>query len=137
MGPLAYEKREGPVFLGMSQGSHREYSETKAEEIDAEVYRFVNDGYQKALKIVRDNVDILHRLTEALLDRETIDGSEVELIIKGGTLDDLRRERESREREMAKEQAAGRKEMREKSDKAEDAEKGGTEPIGNAGPVTA
>ena len=137
MGPLAYEKREGPVFLGMSQNSSREYSETKAEEIDAEVFRFVNDGYQKALGIVRDHIGILHRLTEALLDRETMDGAEIEIIVNGGTLEDIQRERDNREREMQKEQAAGRKEMREKSDKVEADAAGGTGPIGNVGPVTA
>jgi cell division protease FtsH len=136
MGPLAYEKREGPVFLGMAQNAGREYSENKAEQIDAEVFRFVTEGYAKALNILRDNMKILHSLTEALIAHETIDGSEVEIIVKGGTIDDLRREREARERDMAKEQAAGRKESREKPE-AEAGAKGGTDPIGNPGPVTA
>ena len=138
MGPLAYAKREGPVFLGMQQSNAREYSESKAEEIDAEVFRFVNDGYHKALKILSENRAALDRITEALISFETIDGPEVDMMVRGATVDDIRRERESRERDMAKEQAAGRKEARDKSDlEAASANKGGADPIGNTGPVTA
>ena len=108
LGPLAYEKREGPVFLGMNNGSTKEYSEAKAEEIDSEIFRLVTGGYEEAKKILRDNVDILNRLAQALLDHETIDGNEVEMIVRGGSLEDLRRERSNRETSMAKEQAAGR-----------------------------
>ena len=60
LGPLAYEKREGPVFLGMSNGATREYSESKAEEIDAEVLKFDDPGYKMAKKRVAENMDILH-----------------------------------------------------------------------------
>ncbi len=51
LGPLAYEKREGPVFLGMQSSGAKDYSEAKAEEIDREVSLIINTGYEKALKI--------------------------------------------------------------------------------------
>ena len=94
LGPLAYEKREAPVFLGMGQGQARDYSDAKAEEIDKEVYRLVTEGHQQALKILRENMDTLHRLAQALLEKETIDGSEVDMIFGGGTIEDITRERE-------------------------------------------
>jgi cell division protease FtsH len=54
----------------------------------------LTDGHQTALKILRENMDVLHRLAQALLEKETIDGSEVDMIVGGGTLDDITRERE-------------------------------------------
>jgi cell division protease FtsH len=133
LGPLAYEKREGPVFLGMNSNSSPHYSESKAEEIDAEVYRFVNNGYVLAKKILTENTEILHKLAQALLDHETIDGNEVEMLVRGGTLDDLRRERQSRERDMAKEQAQGKAAEEEFNKKAAS---GGSDPMGNPAPAT-
>ena len=131
LGPLAYEKREGPVFLGMQSSGNPQYSESKAEEIDAEVFRFVNGGYEKAKKILSDNIDLLHRLSQALLDHETIDGGEVELLCKGGTLDDLRRERAAKERDMAREQAQGRAAQEEEAKKSS----GGSDPVGTPAPA--
>ncbi len=133
LGPLAYEKREGPVFLGMQSGTARDYSEAKAEEIDREVFALVDGGYKRALAILNENVEILHRLAAALLDRETIDGPEVDLICSGGSIEDIRRERAIKEKETAREQAQGRKEQKE-----EEAKKAtGSDPMGNPGPVTA
>jgi cell division protease FtsH len=134
LGPLAYEKREGPVFLGMQSGSTRTYSEAKAEEIDKEVFRIVSEGNEKALKILRENGDALKRLAEALLEHETIDGAEVELVVKGGNLEDITKERARRASDMAKEQSlaaatAAKDEMPLAARK--------TDPVGSSGPVTA
>lgn len=137
LGPLAYEKREGPVFLGMQNNAPREYSEAKAEEIDGEVFRLVDGGYKNALKILTDNRETLDRLTEALLEHETIDGHEVDVICSGGNIEDIRRERQTKERELAKEQALGKKEQKEKEDEAAKKASGGSDPVGNPGPVTA
>lgn len=137
LGPLAYEKREGPVFLGMSSGSTREYSEAKAEEIDREVYRLVTSGYDIARKLLRENMDILHRLADALLDRETIDGGEVDMIVRGGGLEDIKRERAAKEKDMAREQAQGARAAEE--ERAEEQLKkasGGSDPVGSPAPAT-
>lgn len=84
LGPLAYEKSDNPVFMGMNYGqSSKSYSESKAEEIDAEVSRIIHQGYQTAVKILRDHKDALERLTEALMMYETIDGQEVQMLIEG------------------------------------------------------
>ncbi len=133
LGPLAYQKNEGPVFLGMNSQQNREYSDSKAEEIDAEVYRLVKGGHDRAVQILRDNIDTLHRISEALIAVETVDGSEIEMIVKGGSLQDILRERAIRETESAKEQAAGKL-----KDKAEDEKRASSsDPVGNTGPVTA
>src|SRR5580765_8020745 len=62
LGPLAYEKNSGPVFLGMNGGqTSKDYSDAKAEEIDKEVSRIVMEGYQTAKQILTDNRDALDR----------------------------------------------------------------------------
>jgi cell division protease FtsH len=135
LGPLAYEKREGPVFLGMSNNSSREYSESKAEQIDAEVFRIVDTGYKQAKQILNDNMAVLHRLAQALLDHETIDGSEVDMLVKGGTLEALKEVRSVRERDMAKEQAQGQQEAINRP--AEEVPKSnGSDPIGSPAAAT-
>jgi cell division protease FtsH len=133
LGPLAYEKREGPVFLGMQSNGSKEYSEAKAEEIDREVYTLVTGGYEKAKQILHENMEILHRISQALLEHETIDGSEVEMLTRGGTLEDLRRDRATRARDMAQEQAQGR--VAEEEESKEDAAAKPSGAVG--GPVTA
>jgi len=134
LGPMAFEKRDTPPFLGFSQSTQREYSDSKAEEIDAEVFRIVDTGHKKAIKILTDNIQTLHRLAEALLEFETVDGDEVDTIFKGGTKDDIAKARSVRMSELAKENA----EVAEKEvvdSKGE--QKGKKGPIGDPDPITA
>jgi cell division protease FtsH len=84
MGPLHFGKREGEVFLGRDFGDGgKEYSEQTAMEIDAEVRRIVSTNYDRAKKIVLDNLDKLKALAEALLEYETVDGPDIDLIFAG------------------------------------------------------
>jgi cell division protease FtsH len=97
LGPLSYEKREGPVFLGMQYGNTaREYSDSKAEEIDKEVYKIVTDGYELAKKILTEKREVLEKITLALLEFETIDGPEVELIVNGAAVEEIHKIRKNR-----------------------------------------
>lgn len=90
LGPLAFEKREGPVFLGLQYGhTQKDYSESKAEEIDAQVSSIINTGYERALQILKDHRDALERLTQALLEYETIDGAEVAMLINGAAVSEI------------------------------------------------
>jgi cell division protease FtsH len=92
LGPLSYEKSEGPVFLGLQYGSKtREYSDAKAEEIDREVYSIIDTGYKKAVSLLKEHHDALERLAQALLEYETIDGDEVELLVNGGAVSEIRK----------------------------------------------
>ncbi len=135
LGPLAYEKNEGPVFLGMQNSNTKEYSDSKAEEIDAEVHRFIMDGYNKARRILEDNLDILHSLSTALLEFETIDGDDVQMLIDGGSMDDLSKRYSEKEKAMAKEQKEAREEM-EKKAKEEEKEESEKLTSGMGDPVT-
>jgi cell division protease FtsH len=128
LGPLAFEKREGPVFLGMQYGhTHKDYSESKAEEIDKEVAGIIKEGYDKAAKILADNQDALERITQALLEYETIDGHEVEMLVKGAAVQEIEKVRGNRDGGgIGGVGAANSKEKRE----------GSGDPVGNTGPVT-
>ncbi|NQZ19897.1 MAG: ATP-dependent metallopeptidase FtsH/Yme1/Tma family protein [Bdellovibrionales bacterium] len=114
LGPLAFEKNEGPVFLGMQSQNKKEYSDTKANEIDTEVHRIIMDGYNKAKRILNDNLKELHAVSEALLEFETIDGEDVDLILKGGSVQDVRERHSKMNADMAKEQKKAKEEMDKK-----------------------
>jgi cell division protease FtsH len=140
IGPLALEKKEGPVFLGMQSTAAREFSDSKAEEIDAEVRRFVMGGYETARKILHDHRTALEGLSLALLEYETIDGDEVDMIIAGKTLEDLRHRRDDSRSKLEEEQRLAAEEeakLRDKKMKAKKTGGDGKDPVGNTGPVTA
>jgi cell division protease FtsH len=82
MGPLAYGKGDTQPFLGKEMSHNKDYSETTAIEIDNEVKQFVMDGYNRATRILQDNLDLLHRVSQLLLEKETIDGKEIEAIME-------------------------------------------------------
>ncbi len=86
LGPLTFGKKEEQIFLGREIAQHRDFSEDTAIRIDQEVRRLVMEGYEKARQILTDHGDTLHRLAEALLEREVLDASEVKLIIEGKPL---------------------------------------------------
>jgi len=92
LGPLAYEKHDNPVFMGMGYGNKsKDYSEAKAQEIDAAISRIVNEGYKKALEILTDKKEALERITQALLEFETIDGTEVDMLLKGAAISEIQK----------------------------------------------
>jgi cell division protease FtsH len=88
LGPLHFGKPQGEVFLGRDfNDSSKEYSEQTAVEIDGEVKMIVTGNYDRARKIVVDNLDKLKALAEALLEYETVDGPEIDAIFEGRRLD--------------------------------------------------
>ncbi len=90
LGPLAFEKNEGPVFLGMGYGQKaKDYSEAKAQEIDLEISKIINTGYERAMKIIVDNRQALEKITQALLEFETIDSTEVEMLVNGAQMSEI------------------------------------------------
>lgn len=86
LGPLTFGKKEEQIFLGREIAQHRDYSESTAILIDEEVKKLVMGAHQKATKILKDNLEILHRLAEALLETEVMDGEEVDAIMRGEEL---------------------------------------------------
>ncbi len=86
LGPLAYGKKDEEIFLGREIATHRDYSEKTAQEIDEEIQRVVRDAEAKAEKLLAKNIDKLHALAAALLEREILDGEEIDLILQGKPL---------------------------------------------------
>ncbi len=99
LGPLAYGKNEEEIFLGREITKKQNYSELTAEKIDHEVKRIVVNGMETAERILRENIDILHRLAKELLEREILDSNEIELIIKGEDLPPIKKEAKPKEAE--------------------------------------
>jgi cell division protease FtsH len=87
MGPLHFGRNDEMVFLGRDFVEHKEYSEQTAREIDAEIRRIVMENYERAKKIVVNNLDKLKLLAEALLEKETLDASDIDVVLSGGKLD--------------------------------------------------
>ena len=83
LGPLSFGKKEEQIFLGREIAQHRDYSEDTAIKIDDQVKKLVQNGYDRALKVIEAKSDALVRVAEALLEREVLDGAEVKLIIEG------------------------------------------------------
>jgi cell division protease FtsH len=86
LGPLAYGKKDEAIFLGREIAQHRDYSEDTAIQIDKEVKRIVNQGYERAKKLLSSNRGTLERIAQALLVREVIDANEVKLLMEGKPL---------------------------------------------------
>jgi cell division protease FtsH len=90
LGPMTFGKKEQEVFLGREIGQARDFSDDTAKQIDEEVRKFVDAGYKSAYEILDSNHDIMHRMSQALLERETLDAAEIKLIIEGKELPEAR-----------------------------------------------
>ena len=86
LGPVSFGKREEQIFLGREIAQHRDYSEATAIRIDEEVKKLVQNGYDRARHIIDEHSDALIRIAEALLEREVLDGGEVQQLIAGEQL---------------------------------------------------
>ncbi len=81
LGPLAFGKREEHVFLGRELAQTKDYSEETARLIDSEISKFVRQGYDKAKEILQQHTAVLHALAQALLEKETLNSSEIDALI--------------------------------------------------------
>jgi cell division protease FtsH len=86
LGPLNFGGGQHEVFLGRDFAQHREISEDTARLIDVEVQEFVMRNYRRAKEAIETHRDQLVTIAEALLVRETLDGGDIEILMKGGTL---------------------------------------------------
>jgi cell division protease FtsH len=86
LGPLAFGKKEEAIFIGREIAQHRDYSEDTAVQIDKEVRRIVNDGYETARTILSSHRETLERIAQALLEREVLDATEIKLLLEGKPL---------------------------------------------------
>ncbi len=81
LGPLNYGKKDEPVFLGKEMQRQRDFSETTANEIDAELKSIVTTCFDKAKSLLLNNIDNLHNLATALLEKEVLDAQEIDNIL--------------------------------------------------------
>jgi len=82
VGPITFGKGEEQVFLGKDIAKQKDYSEETAIDIDNEKKSIVTKNYEKARTLLEDNIDLLHKVAEVLLDKEVIDGKELDELIK-------------------------------------------------------
>ncbi|MGI8555287.1 MAG: ATP-dependent zinc metalloprotease FtsH [Pyrinomonadaceae bacterium] len=89
LGPLAFGKKEEQVFLGREIAQHRDFSEATAIKIDHEVNRIISEQYERAKAILSENKEAMERLTQALLEHETLDSVQIRRVVAGLPLDDV------------------------------------------------
>lgn len=82
LGPLTFGKREEQIFLGKELAKHKDYSEKTAEEIDTEVKRIVMEQYEYSKDLIKKNRGLLDALVKLLLEKETVDGAEIDRLIE-------------------------------------------------------
>ena len=87
LGRLRYVDNQEEVFLGHSVTRSQTISVETAQMIDNETRSLIEEAEKKATKILTDNIDVLHRVSSALLEYETLSGDEVQLLVDGGTID--------------------------------------------------
>lgn len=86
IGTIAYGGNDHPLFPGQHFGNNRNYSEDVAASIDREVRKYIEEAYEEAKKIITENIDKLHDLAAALMERETLDADELKEIVGEGNV---------------------------------------------------
>lgn len=86
IGPVLVGDNEQELFLGRELQTRREVSERTAQLVDAEVTRVIREAYARATQVLQENMELLHTVASALLDRETLTGDEVAALARGETL---------------------------------------------------
>jgi cell division protease FtsH len=89
LGPRVLGRNSDQPFLGREMGHEPDYSDEVAREIDDEVRRIIEDGHELALKVLREHMDDLHRLSQILIERETIDKDQFVALLAGETEDQV------------------------------------------------
>ncbi|MGQ9706955.1 MAG: ATP-dependent zinc metalloprotease FtsH [bacterium] len=89
LGPIAFGKNDGPVFIGRELAMRRDYSEKTAQEIDSEIRRIIEEANERASKILLEKKNDLVKIAEILLERETLTGDELDMLFQGKDIDDL------------------------------------------------
>ncbi len=89
LGPISFDHQDDDhIFLGKQLASRNEFSEETAREIDNEISKIINECHKRAEDILTEHTEELHKVAQALLKRESLDGEEIKILLSGGTLDD-------------------------------------------------
>ncbi len=130
LGPVVYSAENSEVFLGKDFGTTKNYSEKVAIQIDEEIYKFVTSSYNKALKILEENKDIMIFIAEYLVKHEIMDAEQFELCFTQGVTEDMLDAVSARKKKASDAENKIRKEEleREKNTSPESDEKKNSEP---------
>jgi cell division protease FtsH len=82
LGPLTYGKKEEQIFLGREFSQHRDYGENTAQKIDGEVRKIITEGYDRASDLIKENLDTVHNMANALLEKETLNTEDIDRIMQ-------------------------------------------------------
>jgi len=82
LGPMTFGKKEEQIFLGRDFTQLQDYSEHTAVEIDEEVRQIIRESYEEARGLLSSNLEVLHKVAEALLEKEVLDGAEIDQIMR-------------------------------------------------------
>lgn len=86
LGAVTFGHRQEQVFLGRDIGKENNYSEEVAAQIDNEIRKFITEAYDGTVKLLTENIDKLHLIAEALIERETLEGAEVKQLMEYGKI---------------------------------------------------
>jgi cell division protease FtsH len=86
LGPMTFGEKNEEIFLGREIAQHRDYSEKTAQIIDQEIRQLIEEAMTDVEKMMRDHIDDLNTLAKALLEKEILDGSEIEQILQKETV---------------------------------------------------
>ncbi len=123
LGPVVYSAENNEVFLGKDFGTTKNYSEKVAIQIDEEVYKFVTSGYERALKILEDNKDIMIFIANYLVKHEIMDAEQFELCFAEGVTEEMLDAVTERKKKANETENQNRKEELEKQKKQSKKEK--------------
>ena len=82
LGPMSFGKKEEEIFLGRDFNQKTDYSKSTAIEIHTEIRRIIQDSYHRAKDLLTTNLGLLHKVAEQLLEKEVLDGSEIDAIFR-------------------------------------------------------
>lgn len=94
LGPIALGNKDEEIFLGREIVQHRDYSDQTAVQIDQEIRNIIEECRNRAETLLREHIDILHRMAAALLEYETLDRDQLDRIFRGETIGPLKKEAE-------------------------------------------
>ncbi len=83
LGPLSFGKKDEQIFLGRELSQHRDYGEDTAKKIDEEVRRIVTNAYDDSCQLIKDHLNTIHNMANALLEKETLNNKDIEEIMAG------------------------------------------------------
>ena len=103
LGPIQFEQQEGGVFLGRDYNKTRNFSNEIAHEIDIEMRKIINECYEKAKQIIKENMDLLELIASSLLEHETLTKEQIDYLVENGKMPEEEVEEETTDIEKVNE----------------------------------